>query len=197
MEYGLGELLTCVVKMLAAILIGRLPFPIEIPAGVIFTIVLELVQAKNNRLRVVINLCCGTRGLTLPKSWFGGKFPLGTNSVPCALLAWRYELGFLLALLNLNAELLKFLASDIKKALKTEEARELWNRWGKGSRRLAILAILEFALTAQIYVAEASDGKRRGNANAFAGIDKPASDVGRATFDAATGKIFPDAAFSR
>ena len=197
MEYGLGELLTCVVKMLAAILIGRLPFPIEIPAGVIFTIVLELAQAKNNRLRVAMNLCCGTRGLTLPKSWFGGKFPLGTNSVPCALLAWYCKLGLLLTLFNLIAELLKFLASDIKKALQTEEGRELWNRWGKDSRRLAILVILEFALTAQICIAEASDGKRRENANAFAGIDKHASDVWRATFDAAAGKIFPDAAFSR
>ena len=154
MEYGLGELVPCVLKMLAGILVGKLPFLTQIPAGAIFTVVLELVRHKNGRLDVALNLLCGTRGVTLSKSWLGGR-SLGTNSGVCSVLAWYWGLGVMLALFNIGAELTKFLASDLKKLANSEEGRVVLQdlastRGVKAARRVATQAVVAFVLTATV-----------------------------------------------
>jgi hypothetical protein len=178
---GTDFIIWCV-KTVGALLFGKAVGQIgclsQFPAGVIFTVTLEMILKKRRCFCVVLNLLRGTRGLTLPKALFGGKYTCGTNSVVCSLAAWVLSssglvkpAAFWLAGFNICCETAKFLWSKRERIANCKK-----DAVAKTARRVASRAIVAVALTASAGDATRV-GRRRCVANVRAFFDETPNDV--------------------
>lgn len=174
---GAADFLFWCAKSFCALLFGKVVGQIDclpqLPAGVIFTVTVEMIQRKQSCFRVVLNLLRGTRGLTLPKAWFGVKHTYGSNSVLCSLAAWgASEAGLVksaslwLVGFNIFCEMTKFLWENREVSANCEEGAV-----AKTARRVASRVIVAVALTTSAGAA-LRVGRRRFVANAHTFYDE-------------------------